>query len=430
MEIKIKEKIVSNSLLGSTTKTKRAMALVIFLAFFSISLLVLFNIDGISLIGDKTRMYVWDIGLVVIFWYAARIATRNIKKAFFAMHASYAFSIILIAYCATVAILMKDYVPHQWGDLKGLFIWLAPVFGINLIWKVLFYFVEMHVRPFFALKMIWEALINLILIVFLTVGILMVDTFVINKKAFDLKDTTNFLYLMLYGIGTMVIIAIEIMIYKRFWRFTAYGRESAKSGMIWNALMKMGSATVWFLVKGNYYDFNMRFGIYIGVAAFLLISLLIYSFTRRTSGGSSNVFSLMSSAIIMVLIFLAFGEEMLMHGNINPYLAILLPSMVLIYILFLVLDPPVSWVSARAFSAVSSAVSIYTIVVWAVGHYIGKTLPLLPFDINELLMIPILIATIALMLATIYTSLKSYSSINFNIGRIMKTQKGAKHAKK
>lgn len=260
----------------------------------------------------------------------------------------------------------------------------------------------------------------------------MVDRYLIDKKPFDLNDTNNYIYMFFYGFGSVAIIAIETMIYKRFWRFNAYGREAAKNGMIWNSLMKIGSATIWFLVKANYFEYSIRWAGYIAIAAVLLIILLVYSLNGKFAGGSSKVFVLMSSATLMTLIVLAFAEETWMKGNINPYLAVMLPSMIMVYVLFLIIEPPVSWISARAFAALSSAISIYTIVVWAVGNYIGKALPLLPFSINELLMIPILTATFVLMMATIYSSLKSYSSINFNIGKIIKTQnpKGVKHGKK
>lgn len=429
MKEKFKEKIVSSSIAETSKVFKRLAALIIFLAFFTLSLIVLFQIGDISLKLPVVKKYIWLIEMLLILWYASRFSIKNIKKAYFSMYASYLMGAILIGYCAAMVGMTYDYQPKDWLDLEKLFIWLTPIVSLNALWKLMFALVEKNVRPFFAQKMWWALAVDLLVISIMWVVSYMFDTFIIAKEKFDLENTTHML-LSFYLIAASIAIAVlNYILVVKYWKYGEYGREATKKMMLWNSFMKLGSITIWFLIRDKYVHISLQWWIMTGVSGLLLIILLLFAFSKRHAGGRSKIYVFMSASIISVLAIGMFAMENWWGVNSLNIVPILLVAYSLIYLLNVIIEPSTSWWIARSFANVASAIAVYVLLDWAFGDYFGNDMSKLPFSINELVVIPLLAAVTVLEVSSIAVAWKRYNTIARAASKIIKLEnsKGVNH---
>ena len=429
MKEKFKEKIVTSSIVETSKVFKRLAALIIFLAFFALSLIVLFQIGDISLKLPIVKKYIWLIEMLFILWYASRFSIKNIKKAYFSMYASYLMGAILIGYCATMVGMTYDYQPKDWLDLKKLFIWLTPIISLNALWKLMFALVERHVRPFFAQKMWWAFAIDLILISILWVVSYMFDTFIVAKEKFDLENTTHMLVTFYVISAALVITVLNYIMIVRYWKYGEYGREATKKMMIWNSFMKLGSITIWFLVRDIYVHLSMQWWIMAGTSGLFLIILFMFALSKRHGGGRSKIYTFMAASIISILAIGMFAMERWWGVNSLNIVPILLVTYTIIYLLNVIIEPSTSWWIARSFANVASAIAVYVLLDWAFGDYFGNDMSKLPFSINELVVLPLLLGVTVLEVSSIAIAWKRYNTIARSASKIIKIEnsKGVNH---
>ena len=425
---KDRERIVSTSIVETSKVFKRLAALIIFLSFFTLSLIVLFQIGEVSIKLPIIKKYLWLIELLLILWFASRFAIKNIKSAYFSMYASYLMGASLIIYCSVMVSQTYNYQPTEWLDLKQMFVWFAPVLGINAFWKLVFIWTERKVRPFFAYKMMATFIQDIVIISIVWSTQYLTNELFVEKHKFDLENTTHMLLAFYIVCAIIFVLILSYITTTKYWKFGEYGGEAMQKTMLWNSLMKLGSLTVWFIVREPKINWSMQWWIMAGSAIALMLMLLFFAFNKKFVIGG-KIYLFLASSIMMTLAVGMFVMETWWGTNTLSIVSILLVTYTLIYLLNVIIEPTTSWWVSRTFSNVASAIVIYVLIDWAFGDYFGNDISKLPFSISELVIIPLLLGVSVLEASTIWTVWNKYYSITRMASKVIKLQKGKQGVK-
>lgn len=426
---RIKEKIVSHSIVETSRVFKRLAAFIIFASFFTLSLIVLFQIGEISLKLPIIKKYIWILEILMALWFAARFAVVNIKKAYFSMYVSYTLGAALIAYCSLMVYYTIDYQPIEWFDLKKLFVWITPILGINALWKIMFVLMEYKVRPYFAHKMFFSAAQDLIYIAMLWIGSAIFDIYVEGGKQFNAHDEKQIALIFSEAVALITVLFIWYILFTKYYKYSEYGRTALRKATLWNSLMKLGSMTVWFVVRDVYMHINLQWWILAVSSGVLVLILAIFGLSKKHSGGGSKVYTFMAASIITCIGLGMFVMGQWWHANSLDLIPIVLIAYTAIYILDIIIEPSTTrWITG-SFSNVVNAVATYVLLDWVFGSYFGDNILKLPFSINELVVIPFLIGIASLEMSSIVSAWGKYNIITRSASAILKiqNQKGDKH---
>lgn len=426
---KITDKMVAHSIVETSRVLKRLSALVIFASFFTLSLIVLFQIGDISLQLPIIKKYIWILEILLALWFSSRFAIVNIKKAYFSMYVSYTLGAALIAYCSVMVHFTIHYQPIDWFDLKKLFVWITPILGINALWKLMFILLEYKVRPFFAHKMFFSGIQDLLGIALLWIGSTILDIYVAQGTRFNAHDEKQIAWIF-SGVMTIITIGfIGYILFTKYWKYSEYGRTAHKKAMLWNSLMKLGSMTVWFVVRDVYMHITLQWWILAVSSGVLVIILVIFALSRKHSGGGSKVYTFMAASIITTIGLGMFVMGTWWKSNSLDLIPIVLIAYTAIYLLDVIVEPSTTWWITSSFSNVVNAVATYVLLDWIFGNYFGDNLLRLPFSINELVVIPFLVGIASLEIASIISAWGKYNKITRSASAILKLQKpkGEKH---
>lgn len=426
---KIKEKIVSHSIVETSKVFKRLSALIIFSAFFALSLIVLFRIGDMSIKLPVVKKYIWLVEILLTLWWTSRFAIKNIKKAYFSMHVSYTLGAALIAYCSVMVYNTIDYQPTSWLDLRKLFVWFTPIMGINAFWKFMFVILEYKVRPFFAQKMAVETFQDIIVISMFWVTAELLDMYLVQKIVMSMEDIKQSLMIVSLVGAVLVLLSLWYFSFIKYWKFTEYGRDGLKKAMLWNSLMKLGSLTVWFIWRDTHMHINKQWWVLSISSAVLIIILVIFGLNKKLSGGGSKIYTFLAASIITLIGMGTYVMEMWWGSNSLDLLPIVLAAFTAIYILDIIIEPSTTWWISRSFNNVVSALAIYVLLDWVLGDYFGNNMAKLPFSINDMVVIPFLIGITSLEVSSIVSAWMRYNTITRSASMILKAQnqKGVKH---
>lgn len=420
---------------STSSVIKRIFTLASFIIYFGLICFVLFKIGKLSSDTNVVMKYSWLSMMVSFMWYAARVSNANLHLSYTTVKSSFFFALLMNAYAITFIFLKADYVPNNWVDLINQYYWWIPIMGMGVLWKFKFAVLEYKARPFFAVQKLLNSITGLLILAILVYGASFAKKFLIHHETFNYLDTTTFLGLALMLLGGLMVLVFTAIDIFYFAKYSKVENRSLRVIKLWGALLHIGPVAVWFIIKGaimsSSANFNLAFGLKEGllaaIAAFAVAMTLFVAFTKREAGGSSKVFLLTSTSMIVFIVLASYFFQIWWKADPYTVIVIVLASVTIIIGVNIILEPEVPKGYTFIYGLLFTAIAVYGLLLWLIQDISIKGIEL-PFHLYDIIfLIPVVLA-IALETIALSSYWWTITRISKYSGKAVKVNlQGVKH---
>ena len=408
-------------------KTPFSIFVTLFYAAFSLYFIfqVPRNILDIDIFG-KPLKFLWYFSFLVLTW---TIAYFNLKNIYISKN-NFLFVILLtFIFFGYELFLLLGFFNNTPEKISGflILVWfIAGVLLINLLWKVVFVFINWKAQPLVSQKNIFIVIQNSIMISYLAIGIYFLRRFLINREHFDIQETPIVLAIMYLVLSLAVLIYFEIKLLNFFRKDILNKNHNLSSfqSLFSIVLVRVLPITIWFLSLEHIFNhFNSIFDYLYAISVFLMVLITlffgIYFYRTKKANG---IFLIVSTMSIFLCALTAFVLNYFSFANEYSLILVFLIAINFFILLNIIFKPKINLIYRLVFNSFITSTFFY-LFISLLAKELNFTLVVLPFELKALIDIIWLSNGLLLLVTNIISLIVDFGKISINTSKLYRKEK-------